>query len=254
MKRKYEIAVISKGSFARTVRIYSPKNADRAIIMHDGQNVFYDEDAAYKKSWRALDVLKECGIKNTAIIGVDSIGATRFDDYMPYPFDLSDYGLQKGGGKANIYADYLEQTIVPYLDKRFGYKFYGMLGSSAGAAATLCFAERKNSKFKAYGFFSIPLFMCKKDYDGFFSSATFDTSASYYIYAGGCETVGNIADNRMQTEVSQMFVDDAVTLTNALRTAGVKNLRLQIDNPSVHDEVCWRAPERTFFEAFAEIR
>ena len=71
MKRKYEIAVISKNGYARTVRIYAPKSADRAIIMHDGKNVFYDEDAVYKKSWRALDALKSAGVKNTAIIGVD---------------------------------------------------------------------------------------------------------------------------------------------------------------------------------------
>ena len=85
MKRKYEIAVLSKGAYARTVRLYVPQKADRAIIMHDGQNVFYDEDAAYKKSWRAIDALKAAGVKNTAIIGIDSVGATRYDDYLPFP-------------------------------------------------------------------------------------------------------------------------------------------------------------------------
>lgn len=253
MKRKYEIAVISKGSFARTVRIYSPKNADRAVIMHDGQNVFYDDDATYKKSWRALDVLKECGIKNIAVIGIDSISATRFDDYLPYAADISEYGMPNGGGKANVYADYIEQMIIPYLDKRFGYKFYGMLGSSAGAVATLCFAERKIDKFKAYGFFSAPLFLCAKDYDEFFSTATFDTSASYFVYSGGSEIAGNLSDEKICAVVPQLFVDSAVTLTNVFRKAGVKNIRLEIDNPSGHDETYWRAPEKAFFEKFEKI-
>lgn len=253
MKRKYEIAVISKGSFARTVRIYSPKKADRAIIMHDGQNVFRDEEATFKKSWRALDVLKDSGIKNTAIIGIDSVDATRFDDYLPFAADLSEYGMPKGGGKAHIYADYIEQIILPYLDKRFGYKHYGMLGSSAGATATLCVAERKNSKFKAYGFFSTPLFLCSNDYDELLSTATFDTAASYYVYTGGSEAVGDLPDEKIKSAVTQLFVNSAVTLTNAFRKAGVKKLRLEIDNQSVHDEICWRAPEKKFFEAFAKI-
>lgn len=253
MKRKYEIAVISKGAYARTVRIYSPKNADRAIIMHDGQNVFYDEEAVYKKSWRALDALKACGIKNTAVIGIDCT-QTRFDDYLPFVTELSGYGIpESGGGKADIYADYIEQTVIPYLDKRFGYKLYGMLGSSAGAAATLCFAERKNEKFKAYGLFSIPLFLCPQSYEDFFSAATFDPSASYCVYAGGSEYVGDVQDKNVRDAIPQLFVDSAVTLTNALRKSGVKNLWLTMDNPSVHDETAWREPEKKFFEMFAKI-
>lgn len=58
-KRDYEIVVLSKGAFARTVRVFSPKKADRAILMHDGQNAFRDGDAAYYMSWRALDALKK---------------------------------------------------------------------------------------------------------------------------------------------------------------------------------------------------
>lgn len=252
MKRKYEIAVLSKGGFARTVRIYAPKKADRAIIMHDGQNVFYDEDATYKKSWRALDALKAEGIKNTAIIGIDST-ATREYDYMPFPFELSErYGMKLVGGRADEYMAYLEEIIIPYLDKRFGFKFYGMLGSSAGGLATLYFAARKNSRIKAYGMFSTPLFVSPNAFKKFFDEASFDKSAYYKIYTGGSESTGGIGPELAEQE-AQFFVTDSYRLTDELRKSGVKNLDLTVTNTAGHDELAWRAPEQDFFKKFASL-
>lgn len=252
--RKYEIAVLSKGSYARTVRIYAPKKAKRAIIMHDGQNVFYDEDASYKKSWRALDALRSAKISDTAIVGIDSVDATRGDDYLPFKTELNDIGMPVFGGKAEEYCDYIEQTVMPYLDKRFGFEAYGMLGSSAGALATLHFASRKNAKVKAYGMFSTPLFICETAYAEFFKTADFDNSSLYRVYVGGNEAVGEYKDPELIKQVPDLFVQDAFTLTKALRCGGASDIKLYLDNLSVHDEISWRAPERLFFEDFSKLR
>lgn len=252
MKRNYEIAVISKGAFARTVRIFAPKRSDRAIIMHDGQNVFRDEDAAYKKSWRAARILKELGIKNTAIIGIDCT-ATRNDDYMPFPSEIDEYGIALGGGKADAYTDYLEQAIVPYLNKRFGFTQYGMLGSSAGALATLYFAAKKNSAFTAYGMFSTPLFVSGKAFERFFDERTFDPDAHYSVYAGGNEQTGEVTDPAIAAQVPQLFVNDAFAVVNGLRKSEAKDIRLLLDNRGIHDETCWREPAALFFKSFAAL-
>ncbi len=251
MKRKYEIVVLSKGPFARTLRIYAPKKADRAIVMHDGQNVFYDSDAAYGKSWRALDILKACAIKNTAIVGIDST-ATREDDYLPFPIEFDDPNKPKTGGKADAYMEFLEKTVIPYLDKRFSFKFYGMLGSSAGALATLHFAKRKNERFKAYGMYSTPLFVSPVAFDGYLKSASFDPDAFYHVYSGGNETTGETPSELADKE-TQLFVDDVFTLTNALRKGGAKNIRLDMINSAVHDETSWRVQETLFFSEFAAL-
>lgn len=251
MKRPYEVVILSKGDFARTVRIYAPKHADRAVIMHDGQNVFLDSDATYNKSWRAIDVLKSAKIKNTAVIGIDSIDATRGDDYLPFPSELDKYGISFGGGKSHIYADYIEQTVLPYLDKRFDFKFYGMLGSSAGALATLDFAARKNAEFKAYGMFSTPLFICPTGYGQFFNSATFDTTANYYVYVGGNECMDGAGE--FSALVPQAYVDSTFMLTNMLRKGGVTNIKFMLENTAAHDENHWRAPEKEFFAVFSEL-
>ena len=242
--RKYEIAVVSKNGYARTVRIYAPKKADRAVIMHDGQNAFYDSDASYGKSWRTLDALKSLGIKNTAVIGVDST-AMREDDYLPFPTD-PELGKIRGGN-AKAYMDFIDDGLLPYLDKRFSFKLYGMIGSSLGALATLFYAARNNKKFTAYGLLSTPMFVSAKAYDDFLESATFDTDSFYEIYVGGNERYDG------SDKISDLYVGDAFRLTKALREHGVKKLRLNVENEGVHDENCWREPHKRFLAEFAKI-
>ncbi len=249
MKRQYEIAVLSKGGYARTVRIYAPRRADRAIIMHDGQNVFRDEDATFKKSWRAVDILRSEKIKNTAIIGIDS-AASRDDDYLPFK---TGFGLDDGktvGGNTDAYVDYIRSIIIPYLDKRFGFKFYGMLGSSAGATATVYFASKKIERVCAYGMFSTPLFVSPEEFDTLFAQKPFDKNAMYRIYVGGSETedIPGLAD-----KIPDLYVNDAFTLVKALRACGAKDIKLRLENQNVHDEISWREPEREFFKDFAAL-
>lgn len=252
MKRKYEIAVLSMGGFARTLRIFSPKKADRAIIMHDGQNVFYDSDATYKKSWRALELLKSQGIKNTAVIGIDST-ATREYDYMPFPFESAEkYGMKLVGGRADQYMSYLEQIVIPYLDKRFGFKFYGMLGSSAGALATLYFAARQNPRVKAYGIFSCPLFVSPEAFKSFFATAKFDKDAYYGIYSGGSETTDGV-DGELAKMQSRQFVADSYTVFDALKNGGATDIDISVVGTARHDEMAWRPPAMQLFKRFSTI-
>lgn len=251
MKKIYETVVLSLGAFARAIRIYSPKKADRAVIMHDGQNVFCDEDAAFGKSWRAADLLKASGIKNTAIIGIDC-APTRNDDYLPFVTRLSEYGVKDEGGKADKYVEYIERIVVPYLDKRFGYKSYAMLGSSAGANATLYFAARRNERFIAYGMYSTPLFISPDDYAEFLDAASFDENAFYHVYSGGNEDDGEANEN-WRAKQHQLFTDDAFALVNGLRRGGAKKIRLDFDNTAIHDETSWRIPEKIFLSTFSKM-
>lgn len=253
MKRPYEVVILSKADFARTVRIYAPKKADRAIIMHDGQNAFLDSDASFGKSWRAIDILKSISAKNTAIIGIDSVDATREDDYMPFPSELDKYGVKLGGGKAEIYSDFIESTVIPYLDKRFGFRLYGMLGSSAGALATITVAARHNPRIKAYGMFSTPLFLSPAAFAKFFETEPFPADAQYTVYTGGSENIDRVPDPEVTARIPQLFVDDAFTLTNALRKSGATDITLLLNNKGVHDETCWRSPAELFFKKISEI-
>lgn len=245
--RKYEVVVLSMGAFARTLRIYSPKNADRAIIMHDGQNAFYDSDASFGKSWRMLDCLKSQNIKNTAIIGIDST-PTRDYDYMPFPSELEEYGMKTMGGGAKLYADFIDSIVIPYLNNRFGFKRYAMLGSSAGALITLYFAARQNTQVSAYGTFSTPLFVSPKAFNDFFINSSFSPESYYQIYTGGNECTDEINHPELMKD---MFVSDACVLIQQLRKHGCKNVSLSIDANGTHEEPCWRESAARFAKMFA---
>lgn len=250
MKRKYEIVVLSLGAYARTLRIYSPKKAVRAVIMHDGQNVFYDEDAAFKKSWRAIDALKAAGAKDTAVIGIDCVPATRTDDYLPYAAECEKYGVV-GGGNADTYAEFLCRTVLPYLDKRFGYKLYGLLGSSAGAIATMYLATKGIDKFRAYGMFSLPLFVSPDAFSKLFEKKPFASDAMYRIYTGGNETESS---SKYSSLIPDLYVEGAHTIVTALRKSGATDIKSTFDNKGVHDETCWHAPEIEFFKDFSRLK
>lgn len=252
MKRIYEIAVLSKGAYARTLRMYVPKKADRAIIMHDGQNVFCDDEAVFKKSMRAAEALRALSVKNTAIIGIDC-APTRLDDYMPIPSELTAVGMPSAGGHCDRYADFIEQTVIPYLDTRFKFKKYGMLGTSAGGAATLYFASRRLEKMIAYAAFSVPLFFGHKGYAQFFSEAEFIKDAHWQIYVGGDEHAGNFTDPALQAKEPRLYVNDAFMLVNELRNKGISDVSLTLDAHGTHDEESWRKPQREFFEYFAAL-
>ncbi|MCH5350416.1 MAG: hypothetical protein J1F39_00410 [Clostridiales bacterium] len=249
MKRKYEIVVLSKGDFARTIRIYAPKRADRAIIMHDGQNAFYDEEAVYKKSWRVLDLIKECGANNTAVIGIDC-SENRLDDYLPFPIEIERY-VKKAGGKIDPYCDFISSTVFPYIDKRFNFKHYAMLGSSAGSTATLYYAAKKDPKIKAYGLFSPPLFLSPAAFDKFLNETSFDGKAAYYVYVGGKETTDAGEYTKL---VPDLYVDSAHILIKGLRRGGANSIIGRFENDGEHDEIYWRKPALEFISNFSKAQ
>lgn len=246
--KNYETAVVSNGEMARTLRIYAPKHADRAIIMHDGRNVFFDKDSSYNKSWRMIEILKTQKAKNIAVIGIDVPDATRYDDYTAFaadehiPYDV--------GGKADAYLNYLKNTVIPYLDKRFGYKKYAMLGSSAGALATISFAALNNPRFCAYGLFSTALLFNSAKYAEFLESAQFDSNSMFCVYVGGNEHEDNYD---APDAVPSLYVNNAFSIVNALRRNNVQNLSFIYKHNAVHDEVSWRLPTAEFVKNFSAL-
>ena len=129
----------------RTIRIYLPDGyrADSTegypvLYMHDGQNLFRDEDSAYGE-WRVdetLDGLTASGaVPPTIVVGVDN-SDERMVDYSP-DFDPG-YGF---GGKGDDYADFLVELVKPLVDTHFatrcGRTSTSIAGSSMGGLISL---------------------------------------------------------------------------------------------------------------------
>jgi predicted alpha/beta superfamily hydrolase len=113
------------------------------IYMHDGQNLF-DAMTSFAGEWQVdetMQALAADGLE-AIIVGLPNAGPARFDEYSPYRVP------RLGGGRADLYLDFLLQEVKPAIDRDFATRpdpqYTGILGSSMGALVSL------------YGFFRRP--------------------------------------------------------------------------------------------------
>lgn len=118
--------------------LYLPPNYTNSIkkfpviYMHDGQNLF-DDATSYIGEWKIDETLNEL-FKKTGkgfiVVGIENAGEQRINEYTPFKNE------KYGGGKGNIYIDFLINEVKPYIDKNYrtktNAKNTAIIGSSLG--------------------------------------------------------------------------------------------------------------------------
>jgi predicted alpha/beta superfamily hydrolase len=123
------------------------------LYMHDGQNCFVHEDAAYGVTWQVQDVLMNTIAAGEAgpaiIVGIWNSGETRVIEYRPArPFrHLSDQAREKvlrrmgGAPRSDAYLAFIVEEVKPLIDVRFrtlpGQAHTFVMGSSMGGLISL---------------------------------------------------------------------------------------------------------------------
>ena len=109
----------------RTLRVWVPAQPPTHFLYaHDGQNLF----GAYPRGTGGWFLQDGAG-PATLIVGIDNSKA-RFDEYTPVPDFI---GGSTQGGKGAAYADFVLQTVRPFIEARYGKpKKTGVIGSSLG--------------------------------------------------------------------------------------------------------------------------
>jgi len=109
---------------ARTLRVWVPGGAaTHFLYAHDGQNLF--TPSAPYGGWRLQDAAGPA----TLVVGIDNSSA-RLDEYTQVADDLGSGPL---GGGAAPYADFVEATVRPFIEARYGIpQRTGIMGSSLG--------------------------------------------------------------------------------------------------------------------------
>ena len=110
-----------------------PEREYPVLYMHDGQNLFYDDTAAYGFAWEVDDIADDLvasgDMDEVIIIGVYNTAA-RIDEYTP-TVDPS-----YGGGDGPLYADFLIHDLKPWIDGHYrtltGPDDTAVMGSSLG--------------------------------------------------------------------------------------------------------------------------
>lgn len=140
-------------SLRRTVDITLLSNAPAdetcpVVLMHDGQNLFKDDAAAFGKSWGLIDLLAhDEQLPKLRIIGFSNNqkGHGRVDEYCPFTC-THEFGVQSPflgrGGKGDRYLAWLLEEYLPVVKElRPTSKVY-MAGSSMGGYISLYAAMR----------------------------------------------------------------------------------------------------------------
>jgi predicted alpha/beta superfamily hydrolase len=120
----------------RTVRVLVPATAPtRVLYAHDGQNLFAP-DAPWG-GWKLGDSAPD----GMLVVGIDNTPA-RMDEYTHTTDDIDGSG-NLVGGKADQYADFLQNTVRPLVRAHYGETGpIGVMGSSLGGLVSLAIADR----------------------------------------------------------------------------------------------------------------
>jgi len=228
LNRNRRIWVYLPKSYASSAKTYP------VLYMHDGQNLFNEQTAAFGEEWgvdECLDSLQQNSGKECIVIGIDNGGDKRMNEYNPYNHDK--YG--KGEGKE--YVDFLVNTLKPYIDSKYrtkkGVNYTYIAGSSMGGLISLYAEMAYPAVFGAVGIFS-PAFwiapQCFEDAEKFTSTIT----PRFYFYAGGKE--------------SETMVNDLQKMADILAKKPNYQIRKVVNPLGQHKEKYWREEFASFYK------
>ena len=139
----------------KMIRIWLPKDYEAnlekrypVIYMHDGQNLFEKATSGYGEIWDAHtaieNLIENKGFEGAIVVGIDNAGGTeRLNEYSPWISDrveelkaISDPDGSPYGGKGQLYAAFIVDTLKPMIDMHYRTKpqraHTAIMGSSMG--------------------------------------------------------------------------------------------------------------------------
>ncbi len=197
-KLKYETKTFPVQGLEKNVYIWTPddydaKSADKysTIYMLDGQTVLTTDLGDSMRSWNVAQHTASMmsATDNKAILVCIDAGEMRDDDYSP---DLGgDTKCQSSSHPCgNLFADFVCNTIVPYVQENYNVytdaSHTSIAGSSLGGLESFYFGMEHGDKFGTAGVFS-PSFWSysEDDWKKYFSSKKYDKDCAFlYIYSG----------------------------------------------------------------------
>ena len=125
-----ESFLVNMSSFneKRNIRVYRPKGymyeqkAYPVLYMHDGQNVFHDQEAIGGVSLSLETYLDEQCLE-VIVVAIDQNSEERINEYCPWvngPYSEKILGYKSElGGKGEAYIDFITQELKPLIDQKY---------------------------------------------------------------------------------------------------------------------------------------
>jgi len=204
------------------------------LYLNDGQNLF-DENAPFG-NWaidQSLEELARLGMRNVIVIAIDHGGEDRISEYLPY------FDPRFGKGQGELYIQFLEETLIPYVNKNYrtlpDRDHTGIGGSSMGGLISLFAGLNHQDTFSKLMVFSPSLWIAPK----IFRQAEHfrpELPSSLYIYAGGKESPNHLPNVH---RLKKRLIDGKHQFDHV-------KMHLSLNPEGTHSEAFWR---REFPEA-----
>lgn len=205
----------------RRVWIYLPQDYYTSttnypvVYMQDAQNLF-DYVYSFGDEWEvdeSMEDIQNNGGVPAIVVGVDNGGSYRIDEYSPW------YNSNYGGGEGDLYADFLVNTLKPYVDANFRTLTdrlnTAIVGSSMGGLISFYTAMKYQSVFGKAGIFS-PSFWFASDVFTYVQTVGKQYDMRFYFLVGGMEstTIQNDVASMIQTLMNEgyPFSDIAISM------------------------------------------
>ena len=203
----------------RRIWIYLPPDYEtatnknyRVLYMHDGQNLFMPE-TSFAGEWEVDETLTELfeqGDEGCIVVGIDNGGDKRLDEYSPW------VNISYGGGEGDEYADFLVNTLKPYIDQNYRTKpereHTGIMGSSMGGLISHYTALEYPEIFGKAGIFSPSYWFSGEAYTHVLASGH-PEEMRICLLAGGQEDGGSVVvdvENMYQTFLEVGYGTDEI--------------------------------------------
>lgn len=222
----------------REITVYFPpswnenpyRKYPRTLIMHDGQNVFDPNTAFGGQTWEASETLNSLilgqEMPEVFVVAAWNTGGGRIDEYT-YSADP-----EYGGGKGDLYLDFVFDTLVPEIKSRWGDRVstedVSMMGSSLGGLISCYAGLTRPESLSKVACMSSSFWWNDEDFRGDVIPSVGDLgNLVVYVDSGDA---GPSQDGAPQTKA----VYDALT-----SIIDDRNLWYYLDHGGAHNEASW---------------
>ncbi|AZB42316.1 alpha/beta hydrolase [Bacillus sp. FJAT-42376] len=243
MLKTFEI-VLTPFNRKRKVRMYLPDDYETSgkrypvLYMHDGQNLFRDEDAGYGVSWGVADVLSDMGL-DIIVAGIDCNEERfgRFDEYGPWVSKGLGQQLfqidEELGGEGKDYIQFFAEEFKPMIDASYRTlpEQTAMMGSSMGGHITTYAICKYPHIFKRAASLSSAYWFNQKEIEERIRTSNLTAIEKFYMDVG-TEEETSIID-------AKQYIDASEPVYKIMKDK-VQNCRFDIIEGGIHHESAWR--------------
>lgn len=246
---RFKITIDCLSDEERYLTIYVPDGYEDnsrfpVLYMFDGQNIFFDNEATYGKSWGMYDYLTSHDVP-LIVVGIDSSrnhDNTRLCEYSPY--DCEDWKFGHIQGRAKKHVRWIVEVLKPYIDDNYPTypdrynTFIG--GSSMGGLISYFATLTYNDVFSCAACLSPSLWANTPKLLNLTKRAKLDPDTTFYMDYGSEETKG---------KGFKIANDSFWQCIEVLKNKCI-NLSINVVQGAHHNEESWEKRVPTFIKLF----